>query len=215
MRPLIKISILLLYCLAFIIPGATYFTTGQAIESLTRSGSELSSQLLILFRLFGLYAFVLTWSQVMLSTLRIPLQKLFGSRIVKMHIFLGTFTLLFALTHYLMFTVANLLVGIGPLRAISEYLGPYTLYGYLGLTAFYLMVLTVASGLLRAHPFMQNHWRKIHYLNYLIFIFVFIHSFFIGSDTQTPHMKLLYIFFGGTYVIGVFYKWGYKRILKR
>lgn len=215
MKRALKYFLICLYLLIFIVPGYIYFVVNQTGESLFASDINIQSRMLILFRLFGLYAFVLVWSQVVLSTLRKPLQQLFGSRIIKMHIFLGTFTLLFALTHYSLFTVANLLNGLDPIKGIAIYLGPYVIYGYLGVLAFYLMVLTVVSGLLRAMPFMEHYWRKIHYLNYVIFILAFIHSFYLGTEVQHPAMKILYYFFGLSYIVAASYKWIYKRLLHR
>jgi hypothetical protein len=213
MKRILQILCVCIYLSAFIIPGYMYFIVNHAGNQLV-SSRTIAGGMLILFRLFGLYAFVLVWSQLMLGALKIPLQRLFGSRILKLHLFLGPFTLLFAFTHYMLFTIGNLLTGLGPFEAISSYLGPSVLYGYLGLTAFYLMVLTVISAMLRSRPFVKIYWRKIHYTNYVIFLFAFVHSFFIGTEVQSQPLHSLYYFFAISYLIAVGYQWGYKRILK-
>lgn len=201
--------------LAFIAPGYTYFVINHDGSSLLFvPQTDFATKLLVIFRLFGLYAFVLVWLQVMLGTLRIPLTHLFGTNMLQVHTTSGIFTLIFALTHPLLFYLGNLLSkpSVLPLEALSNYLGPSAIYGYFGVVAISLMILTVSAGLLRTRPFIQKYWRLIHYGNYIIFILAFFHSFLIGTDTRTQPLHTFYYFFAATYIGAVIYKWGYKRI---
>lgn len=216
MRKFLQIFFLLLFATVLFIPGYTYLVTSGAGETLMNPEVDTATKLLTLFRFFGLYAFTLTWSQIMMGALRPLLQKLYGSKVIKMHIFLGTFTLLLALSHVILFYLGTYL-GTGvlnPITAVASYLGPQAIYGYLGIVAIDIMILTVVTALLRKKGFIQKYWKYIHFGNYLVFIFAFLHSFAIGSEAGTPQMRVLYLFFGVTFLFASFYKLGYKRLLQ-
>lgn len=149
----------------------------------------------------------------MLGALRIPLTTLFGPKILRMHIFFGIFTLLFATLHPLFFYIAFLMSGSKDsiVLAIGSYFGFITSqwYGYVGPVTWTIMFVTATTAYFRKKPFFVNHWRKIHLLNYAVFCFAFIHSFITGTELQFAAMKLLYLFFLLSFLVAI----SYKRIL--
>ena len=206
----LKISLVSIYLLCFLVPGYTYFFSNPTTWE-TLKNTPITDPLfhLTLFRMFGLYAFTLVWSQIMLGALRLPLTRLFGSKILGLHIAFGITTLLFTFLHTCLFSLAHFLQTppvFFPPTMLQTYLGNMAIYGYLGLIAFDLMLLTTAAGLLRKRVFIRKYWRLIHQGNYFIFILVFIHSSMIGSEIGTLPMQYLYRFFLLTFIGVVVYK---------
>jgi DMSO/TMAO reductase YedYZ heme-binding membrane subunit len=53
----------------------------------------------------------------------------------------------------------------------------------LGIVSFWLLTITVlAAEFKKANPWMRANWRKLHVLNYLVFLIVGLHGFLIGTD---------------------------------
>lgn len=61
----------------------------------------------------------------------------------------------------------------------------------LGIFALYTVVVIIFSSLLFRIKYKKT-WRGIHYAVYPLFIFSFIHGTFIGTDSQTIGMKIIY-----------------------
>ncbi len=104
MKPILRFVLLLVYLVVFFVPGYTFFAKSSGTTEILTSGqADLSIKLFTIFRLFGLYAFTLVWSQIMLGAFRLPLTRLYGARVLKLHMALGIFTLLFASFHPILF----------------------------------------------------------------------------------------------------------------
>lgn len=217
MKQFFKISLLLVYLIIFCIPAYTFFVVSPANFSLLVDRATIPvDRLFIVFRLCGLYAFTLIWSQIILGTLRIPLTKIYGSRILKVHMTLGLFTLLFTILHPLFFYMAHLLQHTSPFEAMDQYLGPSAdFYGDLGVIAIGILFITVCTAQFRTHPLLKKYWRLIHYANYLIFILVFLHSYNIGSEVHLQPLRSLYTFFGITFLGASIYKLSQLNYIKK
>lgn len=215
MKRVLQLPVILVYTVALLIPGYTFFiaTPGNLQALFSQSSTNV---FFTLFRLFGLYAFVFVWVQVMLGSFMPLFIGIFGSKALKFHISQGIFVLLFAFLHPIIFYLASFLATpeIPFWDALAHYFGVtgLPLYPYLGPVALTLMVITVITAKLRARPLLRKHWRIIHFLNYLVFLFSFLHSYNVGSDVHTQPLQGLYIFFGVTFLLGFFYRFGYKRI---
>lgn len=213
---LLKILIPTIFFIVFLIPGYTYFIVNSDETSLLFSSNlDSTSKAYILFRLFGLYAFTLIWSQTILGPFMNPLRRLYGAVVLKIHRVEGVFAFTFAILHPLLFYTAYLSSpnNRGVLFALEDYLGKNLLiYGMLGQLALFLMACTVISALLARYI---RVWRTIHFLNYLIFILVFVHSFKIGSDVRTELLQSLYLFFAITFLLAFSYRVLYKRLFFR
>ncbi len=177
--------------LILIAPGWVFFST-RSVSTLRLL--DLRSFGLFIFPLVGLCAFTLVWFQLMIGSSMDLLRKVFP-RIEVYHRTEGVFVLLFALTHPLL-----LLIGVGSVAYfqrsyIAPQLAPYIWLGYFQLL---LICLTAGTALLRKTPLVKKYWRAIHYFNYLVFVSVWIHSWFLGSDVRSTSLQYLWVFFALT-----------------
>lgn len=82
----------------------------------------------------------------------------------------------------------------------------------LGTIGFYILLFVLASSLytLTSHA---RFWRTVHFFAFPMFILVFLHSFFIGTDTQRWWMVAIYWGTGGITLAGVAYRvwWKYRQ----
>lgn len=216
MTRFLKLFLPLIFLIVFLIPGYTFFVINQnSTQVLFQDSVDLSVRLLTLFRLFGLYAFTLVWGQIILGPFLRPLMGLYGARILQLHQIEGLLALILATLHPLLFYLGYLFSSpaIPPIQALQNYLGPDLLFfGYLGVSAYLLLLATVLSASLRNHPFFIKKWPYIHLLNYAVFVLVFVHSFKIGTEVRLDPLRILYLFYGITFVAAVIYKIGYRRI---
>ncbi|MBI2410554.1 MAG: FAD-dependent oxidoreductase [Candidatus Kerfeldbacteria bacterium] len=197
-----QILIPLFYIAILILPGYLFFTSRGGLSFL--NGLEPPIVLLLIFPLVGLYAFTILWAQFMMGTNMPYLRRLFPW-ILRAHITQGIFVLLFALAHPLL-----LINGIGFTSYVHyEFVGKKLIpYAVLGQISVFILMLTIATGLLRKSKWLQNKWWYIHLLNYALFVFTWIHSWNIGSDTQIGNMKYLWLFFGTTGVLSILVRIG-------
>jgi DMSO/TMAO reductase YedYZ heme-binding membrane subunit len=177
------------------IPAYVFFHQRGGLTFL--SGHDGRTTALLIFPLFGLYALTLVWLQVMLGSLMPLWRKLFPN-IFYYHRWQGSFALLFALTHPTL-----LAFGVG----IDHYLKrdfiasskvPFIFFGY---TALFCILLTVISALAMKTKLGRRFWRTIHYLNYLVFVSAWIHSYNLGSDIQSTGLRYVWMWYGGSVVV--------------
>jgi len=150
-------------------------------------------------RIFGLTIFSLLFFQLILgSHMDFWIQKL-GAWVFKFHIREGVSIYLLVCAHILSFMLFNHFGGKGfdPFYVFTGFciLCPNIteLYYTFGRIGFWFVSAAVFAGLFRAAtPFMQLHWRKFHYLNYVVFFLIWIHSFGAGSDIGTLPFKLFH-----------------------
>lgn len=80
----------------------------------------------------------------------------------------------------------------------------------LGVIALYIFAIVMMSSLFYKIK-APKLWRLLHYLAYPIFILVFIHGVFIGTDTSTPWMQIIYWATASVMVVAtgyrMFYNW--------
>jgi glycine/D-amino acid oxidase-like deaminating enzyme/nitrite reductase/ring-hydroxylating ferredoxin subunit len=189
----IVLPIVLLAVLIF--PAYFFFSQRGGIGFLAEADFKTTS--ILLFPLVGLYAFTLLWVQVMLGSSMVLFRKVY-SWIEKFHHVEGVFVLLFALLH-----PSLLFLGYGPAGYFSySFIIPeQKLFVYLGQVQLFLMMLTVATALLRKSRWLKKKWHYIHFLNYVVFISAWTHSWFLGSDVRTTGLRYVWIFFGLTFLL--------------
>lgn len=161
-------------------------------------GADLQTANRLLFPLAGLIAYFFVWGQVMIgSNLDWVRKHLPG--IETFHRRQGIFALLFALLHPTL-----LLWGVGfEVFLRGDFVDPaLSLFVWFGRVALLLIVLTAGTALLRRTRWFRRLWRRLHYLNYVIFILVSLHSLNLGTDTRS-NLKLLWGFFIGTFLLSV------------
>lgn len=215
LKVFLKYSIPFIFLIAFLIPGYTYFIVNKTstVDVLSTS-SSFSVDLGVVFRLLGLYAITFVWLQIISGAFLIPLIGLYGPAIFKLHRLEGIFALVFATFHPILFySYSTLIFGFNALPfAIADYLGnpKIIIFGYFGPVVWTLLISTVLTALLMRHI---KIWRKIHLLNYVVFLLAITHSFMIGTEVKLQPLRGLYLFFFLTFLLSFFYRVVYKRFL--
>lgn len=193
--------ILALYTLVLVLPGYIWFKASA--NSLSYQLTQ-NSILGLLFPLFGLYALSFLWIEFTIGAWRRVLNSIFNpTKLLNFHVAEGVFTFLFALLHPFLLGWSLQLSGINFFRFISNspnQVKPYLLSGILALL---LLTLAVLAGLLRKKIFIVRHWKKVHYLNYLVLPLVLFHSWNLGSHVQSTGYISLWYFFTASYVFTV------------
>ncbi len=143
-------------------------------------------------RILGLLAFTMIFVQVILGSFMQMWTERLGGWIFKFHIIEGLTVYILILLHPTMFVFLNYLAGHGfdPFYVFTNICflcNPKIEYFYtLGRVSFWLLNVTVFAALFRTStPFMRLHWRKFHVLNYLVFLLVGLHGFFVGTDFRS------------------------------
>lgn len=182
--------------LVLIAPAVIFFSERGGLEFL--EGATFQDTNLYLFPLVGLYAFMFVWLQLMIGSNINYLRRVYP-RIELFHRTEGIFAILFAMVHP---TMRYFGLGLDPLEYLKTQqetvvpaLQVYLWLGYFQLT---LLTVAVAAALLRKTKLLQKHWRKFHYFNYIVFVSVWIHGWFLGSDVQYSALRYLWIFVGVT-----------------
>ncbi len=196
MRSLFKYGLVALWLIVIVTPPFIF---------LLAHGTEAFANLATAFPFFGLIAFTLIWSQIMLGAFMRPLEQLYP-KIFPLHIIQGLTALIFAFIHPLLLTLVYWphLLDVFHYDFVSPNLVPFV---YLGEAGLILLICGVLAGLLRRWPPIQRYWHWLHLVNYLVFFLIFFHSWNVGGDLQTqPVLKGLWIFFFGTVLIGLYYR---------
>lgn len=207
---ILKVIFIILYIILLIIPFYTLLINPNGIGDF----KTLSSKLFFFQRLFGFYALVLLFVQIIIGAFMLPLRKLYGKNLLMFHATQGIITYAVLFSHPTFYVLLNI-QSFGLIKgffALLPNLG--TLYEYyvtFGKIAFYLFTIGVLAGLFRKKPLFSKHWRKFHILNYVAFFLALYHSWNIGSDSQTPPFSYLYPIFVIGLFVAVFYKrfWGF------
>lgn len=168
--------------------------------------ASLKVSLQLLFPLVGLYAFTFVTWQVLLATNLRWLERLWPN-IIQLHRFQGSFALLFAFVHPTFILLAYGLNNYLHFRYTASGLRWWLLPAYTALTIMFATVVTASFAWYgRNIPW----WRKLHKLNYLVFVLVWLHSWFIGSDVTTSLLKALWIIYLVAVMVSAAGKYRYK-----
>lgn len=195
---LIKYSLLFVYLVILIALGYVFFQNRGGVGFLV--GADFKTAASLIFPLFGLYAFTLFWTQLIIGPNAILFRKIL-TKITIFHHRQGIFIFILAALHPTLILIVY---------GLMQYLGykflprQLAIYAFLGTLALGLLILTVATAILSRVSFFRAKWRTIHFLNYIIFALVWIHSWNLGSDIKSTNLKYLWIFFGVTIVISAF-----------
>lgn len=142
----------------------------------------------LILRFSGLILYVLLFIQLMVGAFMPILIKKLGKWIFKFHIFEGILIYLLALVHPISFVLSNYFYGSGfnPYVAFINVCllcnSRLEYYYTIGRVSFWLLTLTVfAAALRKLNPWFVKNWNKFHLLNYLVFLAVGIHGYFLGT----------------------------------
>jgi hypothetical protein len=147
-------------------------------------------------RAAGLVGFVLLYISIFLGlTIRLPFMRKYFSPLyaINGHRWIALQAVVMALIHgsallfdkYLGFKLINVFV---PFTAAYQ-----TGFVALGIISFYLMVLLVASSYGRKY-LTPKLWRGIHFLNIILYIFVIIHAYNLGTDMKIPLVRNIFVY---------------------
>lgn len=118
--------------------------------------------------------------------------NLFGPVIAwRIHRTIGISLFFFIITHiialylddFMNFSLTEILVPF-----VSNFKPLYLSLGIIGFYLFLIILFTSIILIVKKYKF----WKIVHYLTYPTFIFLFIHGVFIGTDTQTLPMQIIY-----------------------
>ena len=164
------------------------------------AGADFKTAARLVFPIFGLYAFTLLWTQLLIGPNAILFRKV-QPKITIFHHRQGIFIFLLVLTHPTLILIAF---------GLYQYLGykflpkPLVLYAFLGTVALGFLTVTAVTAILSRLSFLKYKWRMFHFLNYVVFTLAWIHSWNLGSDIQSTNLKYLWIFFGVTALFSAF-----------
>jgi DMSO/TMAO reductase YedYZ heme-binding membrane subunit len=175
-------------------------------------------------RVSGLVGFLLLLTSIFLGvSIRLP----FLQRIIKpahsysIHCWISLQALIFAFVHgisllfdrYLQFNIADVFI---PLALRSDVVDPKIVA--LGIVGFYLMIMLVITSYLRKY-IGQKIWRLVHYSNTILYIFVIIHAYLLGTDMKNPVIRDSFLALNGIlislFIFNLIYRlrsWSRKKI---
>ena len=108
---------------------------------------------------------------------------------------------------YVPFTIATALVPFASnyrnVTIAGHHLG--SLYVALGIFALYILLAIIISSLLWIDK-KPYAWKAIHFLAYLVMIFVFFHALYLGTDLAHGLFRILWIIFGVAVAVAVVYR---------
>ncbi|MGA3291990.1 MAG: hypothetical protein ABSC49_02450 [Candidatus Microgenomates bacterium] len=140
-------------------------------------------------RFAGLIAYILLFEQIVMGAFLPRLIDKFGEWIFNFHILQGKLVYLLVLAHPVFFMFFNHFAGAGwnPYAVfINACLLCDTQIGYyytLGMISFWLLTVTVFAVVFQnTSPWLRKNWKKMHVVNYIVFLLVGLHGFLLGID---------------------------------
>ena len=175
-------------------PITIYLNT--PIANLTMSPSAIANSLQ---RILGLTAFTLLFAQLLLGVSMDKAKKYFGDWVYNFHIIQGILIYFLVILHGLSFVYFNYVIFqrfdpfyifVDVCVLCASQLDHYYNFGRVG---FWFLTIAIFAGLFRGfNLWMRQNWRRFHYLNYLAFLFLGLHAYFVGTDTLTTPYKYFY-----------------------
>ena len=142
-------------------------------------------------RFLGLILFTLLFVQLLLGAFMDKWIKRLGGWVFNFHVIEGGIIYLLAFLHPLFFMIFNHFAGSGwnPYFVFIDVCllcqTPIDYYYTLGRISFWLLSIAVFAGIFRnATPWLKKNWRKLHVINYAVFLIVGAHGFLIGTDLR-------------------------------
>lgn len=165
------------------------------ISNLFLSNSAIANTLQ---RFLGLTAFSLLFIQIVLGFFMDKAERFFGKWLFKFHIIQGILIYFLIILHGLAFVYFNYVIFqrfdpfyifIDVCALCASRLDHYYNLGRIG---FWFITFVVLAGLFKSfNLWMKKNWRNVHYLNYIAFLFIGVHAYFVGDDIT----KISYSYF--------------------
>jgi hypothetical protein len=179
------------FILISLIPAYSVLVWGQGWQILATSTS-IEEQMPVFYRLLGIYAFHFLTLQILLGSFRSRVAGwLTTEGADRFRIGNGLFTYILAFLHpVLIYINFYLLGGISALETIKTSFLPLAML--LSQISLLLLTFLILSGLLKKH---LKDWPLVHWLNYAVFLLVFVKSVLFGN-TNLPPVSFMYIIYG-------------------
>ena len=151
-------------------------------------------------RAVGLVAFVMLFWQVLLGSFMHRWIEKYGAWVFKFHLTEGAIAYTLIFLHPVSFLLFNFMATkvFDPFYVFTGFCvlcqTRTELFYSFGRVAFWMVSAAVLAAKLRTRPWWREYWRKIHILNYLVFIFLAAHSFFVGTDSHSFPFVIFYFF---------------------
>lgn len=137
----------------------------------------------------GLIVFNLLFVQIILGAFVEKFAKKLGQWVFKFHTFNGIFVYLLVFLHAFSYVMINYFSGHGmdPYVAFINVClickEPANYYLTIGRISFWILTIGVFAAIFRKYnSWFSRNWRNLHIVNYIVFIFVAIHGFLLGTD---------------------------------
>lgn len=153
---------------------------------LTRSSALIGYMLLLISIFLGL--------SIKIPILNRMVKPIYSYRI---HCWISLQALIFSLIHglsllgdkYVNFSLGNIFIPYFPQNG-GEVNANFLA---LGIISFYLMIILVVTSYFRGN-ISHSLWRAIHFLNVGLFVIVFIHSLYLGTDLQSGMLRFIFVY---------------------
>jgi len=166
--------------------------------SIYKSFSFPLTALNLLQRLSGSLALFLLFVQIVIGAYRPKWSSILGGWVMNFHIWEGRVAYFLVLLHTFSLLLFNFVAkkGFNPFYVFVDFCilcrTKLELFYSFGRFGFYLLTLAVIAAVVRSRPWWKENWRYFHYLNYVLFFLIFLHTFFVGSDFSYKSGYLFY-----------------------
>lgn len=143
-------------------------------------------QLNLFVRLFALYGFFCLSIATIMTPFLKEVTKLFGKPFIKVHHVFATLGLACATLHPVMFAIKTM----NALVFLPSFASWYAFWSLAGRPALPLIYVALIAVLLRKQ--IQNYWRPVHALMYIVLFFGIVHANLIGTDFQNIIILIIF-----------------------
>ena len=190
-----RAAVQVLLLISLVVPGLVFLWNTGDLSYYFRQPVPPGQFAYVISRLLALYALTLIWLQILLGALRPDLERGLGMRsLLRLHAALGATTLLFLVGHAALF-LAGVSIRSGQFPA-SYLLPDFSQHYYprqvaLGAAALYMALVAGVSAALRGRRWLRGWWRRLHRLNYGVFVLGAWHGLSIGSETRLQPLQAM------------------------
>jgi len=144
----------------------------------------------VLQRIIGLLVFSMLSVQIILGAFMKRWRNKLGPKALKFHIIQGSVAYALILIHAFLFLIFNFKTRgiIDPFYVFTDFCllckPKIELYYTFGRIAFWFISLAVLAAMLRGETWWRKNWKYFHILNYIVFLLVAAHIFFISTDIK-------------------------------
>lgn len=188
MSNIVKVLVFSLWLFVFLVPFSIFVHPDRILY--------------VLARFFALYALVFLSFQIFLGAFMPELGRIFRLNIYLAHVWLGGLVYFLIILHVLLVFLS------GRLSLTFNLLPAERPAIILAVFAFLFLNLAILAAFARKK--VGAVWQKIHWLNYLVFVLIFIKSIMIGSDIIFFQIKILYFILALMFIVSF-----YRRFVSR